>query len=158
MKRSFMAGLVVLVAFAAASCDFFGLADAPELQVIARANPGETAADMAHLNEINFGKPAEGVNEDVVFRIRNVGTADLILETGGPDFVAVIDQNESEVPFSILTGAGTNTIEPGQEVEVTVRFTGQNTSTRYTAKLVIPSNDVEHPDYFLNLTGDGVSF
>ena len=41
---------------------------------------------------------------------------------------------------------------------MTIRFTGQSHSTRYTAKLSIPSNDGEHPDYFLELVGDGDGF
>ncbi len=47
---------------------------------------------------------------------------------------------------------------PGSEAKVTIRFAGQTHSTRYTARLFIESNDIEHPDYFLELVGDGDGF
>ncbi|TVQ24365.1 MAG: hypothetical protein EA383_11485 [Spirochaetaceae bacterium] len=158
MKRFLMIAMAALAVLVLASCDFFGFGDSPELQVIVRANPGETPADMAPELEIDFGKPVAGEHVDVVFTVKNVGTADLILEADGPHFVEIVDQHHAEEPFMVLIGADTNTISAGQEVEVTIRFTGQSTSTRYTAKLLIPSNDKEHPNYFLNLVGDGEGF
>ncbi|TVQ21306.1 MAG: hypothetical protein EA382_13805 [Spirochaetaceae bacterium] len=86
------------------------------------------------------------------------GTADLVLEAPEPHYVQIVDQNEAEKPFSILVGAESKSVGPAAEVSVTVRFTGQSTSTRYSAKLLIPSNDSEHPGYFLNLQGDGDGF
>lgn len=157
MKRFRIIGLIGLVVLAVASCDIFG-GDAPELQVLAEVTEGEAATDMGPENEINFGKPGDGVNKDIVFTIRNNGTANLVLEGEGPDYVSVVDQNEATKPFSVLVGATTQSIGPGSEAKVTIRFVGQSDSTRYTAKLLIPSNDPEHPDYFLGLLGDGDGF
>lgn len=157
MKKFLTIGLTVLAVFAVASCDVIRI-DAPKLQVIVEARDGNPAADMASGNEINFGKPGDGVDEDVTFTVRNAGTADLVLEGLAPDYVAVVDQNEAEKPFSLLSGAAVMTIVAGEELTVTVRFTGQSTSTRYTAKLTVPSNDQEHPDYYLDLIGDGELF
>lgn len=157
MKGLLTTGLILLAVLAIASCDLFG-GDAPELQVLARPLPGDTAADMASGNEIYFGKPNNGVNVDLVFTIRNTGSEKLKLEAGPPHYVTITDQNEAEEPFSVLVGASTNSIGSGNQVEVTLRFTGQSTSTRYAAKLLVPSNDEEHPDYYLDLLGDGESF
>lgn len=157
MKRLLIICLTVLAVFAVASCDLFG-GDAPELQVIVEARDGNPASDMASGNEIDFGMPGDGVNEDVIFTIRNTGTADLVLEAPAPDYVEIVDQNEAVQPFSVLTGAAVKTIVAGEELTITIRFSGQADSTRYTAKLLIPSNDVEHPDYFLDLVGDGDGF
>ncbi len=157
MRRYATGVLVVLAVLVAASCDLVRV-PAPELQVITRAKPGDEPADLASGLTMEFGKPGNGVNEDVVVTIRNIGDADLILEAAAPHYVAIVDQNEAEKPFSIAIGADTNSIGPGEEVSVTVRFVGQSTSTRYAAKLLIPSNDGEHPDYFLNLQGDGDGF
>jgi hypothetical protein len=155
MKRLLVIGLTVLAVFALASCDLFGGSDTPELQVIVEARNGNPASDMASGNEIDFGKPGDGNKEDVVFTIKNTGTAKLVLEAGGPDHIAVVDQNEAQEPFSVLVGASNKSIGPGKKVEVTIRFAGQTYSTRYSAKLLIPSNDEEHPDYYLELIGDG---
>lgn len=157
MKRFLTGGLFVLTIVAVASCDLIG-GDTPELQVILEARNGNPAADMAPGSEIDFGKPGFGVSEEVVFTIRNGGKANLKLEAAGPDYVALVDQNEAIEPFTVLSGASTNSIGPGEEVQVTIRFAGQSDSTRYSAKLLIPSNDEEHPDYFLNLIGDGDLF
>ena len=157
MKRFLTVGLIVLAVLAVASCDLFN-SDGPELQVVVRAKPGDTPSDMAHGQEIYFGKPGDGVHEDVVFTIRNIGTLDLVLEAAGPDYVSIADQNEAQEPFSVLVGASTKAIGPGEQVQVTIRFTGQSGNTRYSAKLLIPSNDPEHPDYYLDLVGDGDLF
>lgn len=157
MKRFPTVGFIVLTVLVVASCNLFQ-ADAPELQVIVEPRDGNPAADMASGNEIDFGKPGDGNNEDVLFTIRNNSTADLVLEAAGPDYVSIVAENDAEEPFSVLTGSSANFIGPDQEVSVTIRFVGQSTSTRYTAKLLIPSNDEEHPDYFLELVGDGDSF
>ncbi|MFW5801315.1 MAG: hypothetical protein ACOCVC_04745 [Spirochaeta sp.] len=154
MKNIVIIGLTVLVLTAITSCNLIN-GDVPELQVLVRPNPEETASDMASGSEIYFGKPGDGVDEDFEFIIRNTGTADLILEEDGPDYVAIVDQNEAETPFSVLTGAAVKTIVPGEQLTVTIRFTGQSNSTRYAAKLLISSNDKEHPDYYLDLVGDG---
>jgi hypothetical protein len=162
MNRFLTIGLTVLAVVVVASCDLFGGnfpgLDGPELQVIVEARNGNPAADMASGSEIDFGKPGFGLTEDIDFTIKNVGTANLILEGPGPDYVMVTDQNEAIQPFSLLSGAAVMTIVPGEQVTVTIRFAGQSDSTRYAAKLVIPSNDEEHPDYFLNLIGDGDGF
>ena len=156
MKKFLVIGLTALAVFAVASCDLLG-GDTPELQVLARANPGEEAGNMGHGNTITFGKPVAPNVVDVVFTIRNTGKADLVLEAPGPDYVVIIEQNEAVKPFSVLVGAATKSIGPGQQVEVTIRFTGTavDDSTRYTARLRIPSNDPEHPGYFLELEGEG---
>ena len=154
MTRLMVIGVTVLAVLAVASCDLLG-GDAAELQVVARANPGEQAADMGHENVIYFGKPGAGNNEDVVFTIRNTGKAKLVLEAAGPDYVAIVDHSHATEPFSVLIGAPGKSIGPGKQVQVTIRFTGTADSTRYTAKLLIPSNDKEHPGYFLQLEGDG---
>ncbi|MFW6313654.1 MAG: hypothetical protein ACOC2N_07200, partial [Spirochaetota bacterium] len=82
MKRLLIICLTVLAVFAVASCNLFGGnlpgLEAPELQVIVEARDGNPAADMASGNEINFGKPGDGVIEDVTFTIKNAGTADLV--------------------------------------------------------------------------------
>ena len=111
MKKPLTIGLAVLAVFTIASCNLFG-GDDPEHQVLARANPGETTADMGHGNEIYFGKPGDRINEDVVFTIRNTGSAKLGLEAAGPDYIAILDQNEAQEPFSVLVGAATKSIGP----------------------------------------------
>lgn len=157
MKRSLTLVCIGLAVLAVASCDLFA-PDAPELQVLVRPNPGDDPADLASESQVYFGKPGDGVNEDVVFTIRNSGTANLVLEGEAPNYVSIIDQNELITPFSIILGATTQSFGPGSEVKATIRFTGQSDSTRYDAKLLIPSNDPEHPGFFLNLVGDGDGF
>ena len=66
----------------------------------------DPVADMASGNEIDVGKPGFGVNRDIVSTVRNVGTANLVLEGTGPDYVSVVDQNEAVKPFTVLVGDG----------------------------------------------------
>jgi len=87
-------------------------------------------------------------SKDVTFTIENEGDAQLQL-TGTP-LVEVTDDASNR--YSVLTYPQA-AIDPGNTTDFIVRFTSNQTSDDYTAKLIIINNDSDEGTYEINVTG-----
>lgn len=99
-----------------------------------------------------FGATAVGTHADLTFTIRNVGSADLhvdSLEFTGLSKAAYSLVSPPAVPFTLAALTGSKT--------VTVRFTPTAAQNYDYAKLVIGSDDPDEPVVELALTGAGRS-
>lgn len=128
--------------FAAANAKTF--IGTPEIQL---EYPVATNVDCGFT--MPFGPVVVNADSSLTFRIRNTGSADLVL-SGLPLTLGGADANQ----FSITTQP-TSPIAPGGFSDVTVRFTPTSTGSK-SASITIANNDNNEGSCAVNLTGSGV--
>ncbi len=100
-------------------------------------------------DSIGFGGVAVSQNADDTVTIRNLGDADLLLET-----LSLTGVDTSE--FSILApDPSDSTVAPGDSTEAVVRFSPSSAGAKF-ATLVIPSDDSDEATVSVSLTGVGL--
>lgn len=99
---------------------------------------------------IPFGAVGNGMNSDLTFRIRNVGTTDLLLS----DYpLSMIGMNPDQ--FSVFTQPS-GLIAAGSFSDVTVRFSPTSVGSKGAA-ISLASNDGDEAACQINFTGTGVT-
>ncbi|MCO5252513.1 MAG: Omp28-related outer membrane protein [Candidatus Kapabacteria bacterium] len=116
------------------------------------AEPQTTAPAMTlSTQELDFGTVHKGEYEVQSFILRNVGNAPLT-------FTKIELQDNAEGTFTITEGGSLASLGEGGTRTIEVKFSPDNveTTTNYSANLVIQSNDPNNPNATITMEGIGV--
>ncbi len=98
-------------------------------------------------DSLDFGEVFLGAEAEQTITITNTGGADLD--------ISVTLVNDGDGVFAIVSGAGDTTLSPDESIPVTVSFAPiLETGSEGTMEIV--SNDEDHPQWEISLTGTGV--
>ena len=135
-------GMVAVLAFV--SCDLLNPAK-PRIMVLTAMEDNENQFfDFGHEQLIDFGKTQANVAIDKTFKVRNVGDAQLTIESVTP--------GTSQTVFSVVGDPIENRVLlPDQEISFVVQFLSDHVDDHDTV-LIIPNDDPDASDFFLRLS------
>ena len=145
MKKVLVGMVAVVLVLAFGSCDLIN-PPSPKISVLAAPDPGDgTLHDMGHGNEIKFGNTPVNVPVEKTITVKNVGDALLTIDS--------ITTETSQTAFTVNGDPiGVTALLPDEEITFVVQlFSAQ--ADNYGAKLLIPNDDPEFDNYYLELVG-----
>lgn len=145
MKKVLVGMVAVVLVLAFVSCDLIN-PPSPKISVLAAPDPGDgTVYDMGHGNEIKFGNTPVNVPVEKTITVKNVGDALLTIDS--------ITTETSQTAFTVNGDPiGVTALLPDEEITFVVQlFSAQ--ADNYGAKLLIPNDDPEFDNYYLELVG-----
>ena len=114
----------------------------PEIEILENENP-----IINGLENYSIGSQLVGTSKDVVFTLKNTGTADLVF-TNNP--VITVTGN----CFSLKTDAASQTVKAGESEDFCLCFNPLD-SISYTAAIVIENNDSDENNFNFTVVGTG---